>query len=172
MKDLVISAAQLQAVTQRLSECTAPNDVAGVVAVLQQALEMLSSSIPQEIRQPERILFDVHGQPDDWDLTNLLLILYHPGTDARTGNIRLEAFYKALLSNLYHACGEERVEVNGELRRVWAYHTCGWSGNEQIIEVLRTARPLWDMLLLRYDAGGHYYFRHPADIGLEGWHTW
>jgi len=72
----------------------------------------------------------------------------------------IEAFYAALRENYYHPdyCGHERVEVRGEVVDVWAYHTGGWSGNEDIIAVLQESW-LFDWLLERYDWGGHYYFR-------------
>ncbi|WP_158304223.1 hypothetical protein [Caldicellulosiruptor hydrothermalis] len=57
----------------------------------------------------------------------------------------------------------EEVEVRGEKKKVWGYHTLGWSGNEDIIQVLKTS-VLFDMLLERYDAGGHYYFRCKEEI--------
>lgn len=70
-----------------------------------------------------------------------------------------KAFYAALKENRYpDYCGPERVEVRGEVIDVWGYHTGGWSGNEDIIAVLKESW-LFDWLLERYDRGGHYYFR-------------
>lgn len=73
------------------------------------------------------------------------------------------AFYAALRENRYpNYCGPDRVDVRGEVTAVWAYHTGGWSGNEDIIEVLQNS-VLWWMFLERYDRGGHYYFRLPPE---------
>lgn len=71
----------------------------------------------------------------------------------------IAAFYAALRENRYpDYCGPDRVEVRGEVIDVWAYHTGGWSGNENIIAVLKESW-LFGWLLERYDRGGHYYFR-------------
>ncbi len=76
----------------------------------------------------------------------------------------IEVFYAALKENRYpDYCGFERVEVRGELIEVWGYHTGGWSGNENIIAVLRESW-LFNWLLERYDRGGHYYFRPEPKI--------
>ncbi len=72
----------------------------------------------------------------------------------------IEVFYKALRENYYPDCsGPERAEVRGEVIDVWAYHTGGWSGNEDIIAILKESW-VFDWLLERYDSGGHYYFRN------------
>ena len=83
-------------------------------------------------------------------------------------NIAETAFYAALRCNRYSDyCGPERVEVRGEVIDVWAYHTGGWSGNEEIIHTLQERAPLlWSWLLERYDAGGHYYFKPPKEAGF------
>lgn len=77
----------------------------------------------------------------------------------------IEAFYETLQENYYgdEAVGIEEVEIRGEKKKVWGYHTLGWSGNEDIIRVLQTS-VLFGMLLERYDAGGHYYFRCKEDV--------
>lgn len=72
----------------------------------------------------------------------------------------LKAFYAALHENHYpDYCGPDRVKVRGHVIDVWAYHTGGWSGNEQIIGVLQSESFMWGYLLERYDAGGHFYFK-------------
>ena len=69
-----------------------------------------------------------------------------------------EAFYAALEENYYADCyGLTKVDVRGELMNVWAYHTGGWSGNEDIIRILKQSW-IWGIYLERYDSGGHYYF--------------
>lgn len=78
----------------------------------------------------------------------------------------IEAFYSALQCNYYNACGIEEIEVRGQKKKVFAYHTLGWSGNEEIINVLKTSF-LYDMLLERYDSGGHYYFTVLKEILSE-----
>jgi len=74
----------------------------------------------------------------------------------------IDAFYDALEENFYtECCGLTKIEVRGEAINAWQYHTLGWSGNEDIIQVLQESF-LWDMFLERYDSGGHYYFK-PKD---------
>ena len=46
-------------------------------------------------------------------------------------------------------------------------HTCGWSGNESIIEELKNTS-FWLIKFRAYSAGGHYYFRLNRDCG----HDW
>lgn len=72
-------------------------------------------------------------------------------------------FYGALKENCFDCCGEEQVEVRGEILDVWGYHTEGWSGNEIIINTLKKSW-LFDFFLERYDKGGHYYFTLIKDI--------
>ena len=80
----------------------------------------------------------------------------------------IEAFYAALRENRWPDwCGPERVEVRGEVKDVWAYHTGGWSGNEDIISVLHESW-LWGLLLERYDTGGHFYFKPPEEA-MRAW---
>jgi hypothetical protein len=75
-----------------------------------------------------------------------------------------KVFYAALEENFYRdSCGPRKVEVRGEIIDVWEYHTLGWSGNESIINTLQTSW-MWNWLLERYDAGGHYYFKPQADL--------
>ena len=70
----------------------------------------------------------------------------------------IEIFREALKENYYSGyCGPDQIEINGETIDVWAYHTGGWSGNESIINVLKKSW-VFDLLLIRYDRGGHYYF--------------
>lgn len=74
----------------------------------------------------------------------------------------IDAFYDALKENFYtECCGLTKIEVRGSLIDVWEYHTLGWSGNEDIIQVLQESF-LWGTFLERYDSGGHYYFK-PKD---------
>jgi hypothetical protein len=81
----------------------------------------------------------------------------------------IRAFYAALAdAGPYGTSGLERVEVRGEFRDVYGYHTGGWSGCEEVIRTLREAWPLWGALLERYDRGGHYYFRLPEQFGSRG----
>jgi len=70
----------------------------------------------------------------------------------------VEAFYAALQKNWYGFCWTEFQDIGGELKLVLAYHTGGWSGNEEIIAELQRS-PIWGWALERYDAIGHYYFR-------------
>lgn len=75
----------------------------------------------------------------------------------------INAFYAALRENRYpEFCGPEKVEVRGKVIDVWAYHTAGWSGNEEIISVLKDSG-YFNWFLERYDAGGHYYFKMPMN---------
>jgi hypothetical protein len=76
----------------------------------------------------------------------------------------IETFYEALRENFYtECCGLTKIEVRGEVIDVWQYHTLGWSGNEDIIQVLQQSF-LWYMFLERYDSGGHYYFQPKKNI--------
>lgn len=80
----------------------------------------------------------------------------------------IRAFYAAIKENHYpNFFGPERREVRGEEIDVWAYHTGGWSGNEEIIAVLKESW-LFDWLLERYDSGGHYYFKPMEKVLKEG----
>ena len=69
----------------------------------------------------------------------------------------IEAFYEALRRNSRGACGLAVVDVRGKAMEVWEYHTLGDAENEEIIEALSDSL-LWDALLERMDAGGHFYF--------------
>lgn len=105
------------------------------------------------------IRWDSGGYPTEESLERLREAL-------RSGEIptAVRAFYAALRENKWPDwCGPERIEVRGEQLDVWAYHTGGWSGNESIIDVLLESWLFW-WLLQRYDAGGHWYFRHPKDV--------
>lgn len=76
----------------------------------------------------------------------------------------IKAFYDALSENYYSGCcGPEKKEVRGKIIDVWAYHTEGWSGNEEIISMLKDSE-YFDWFLERYDAGGHYYFTLPEGM--------
>lgn len=100
------------------------------------------------------IEWDENGYPTARSLQRLRKAL-----KAKDYKQAIEAFYEALRENYYtDYCGPERVEVRGEVIDVWAYHTGGWSGNENIIAVLKESW-LFGWLLERYDRGGHYYFR-------------
>lgn len=75
----------------------------------------------------------------------------------------IEQFYVALQGNIYpDAIGY--CELEGE--KVYAYHTLGWSGNEDVIGIFVERFPFW-LLLVRYDCGGHYYFDDPKKWGVE-----
>jgi len=37
-------------------------------------------------------------------------------------------------------------------------HTCGWSGNEEIVEALKTNKLFWSLCWLKSERGGHYTF--------------
>jgi len=100
------------------------------------------------------IEWDENGYPTARSLQRLRKAL-----KAKDYKQAIEAFYEALRENYYTGyCEPERVEVRGEVTDVWAYHTGGWSGNEDIIAALRESW-LFSWLLERYDRGGHYYFR-------------
>ncbi len=114
------------------------------------------------------IEWDVNGYPTEGSLRRLRRELRM--WRANLGRA-IEAFYLALADpGPYGASGPERVEVGGEVRDVYGYHTGGWSGCEEVIGTLREVMapkgnrwvwPLWDMLLQRYDRGGHYWFDLP-----------
>ena len=86
-------------------------------------------------------------------------------------NLALRAFAAALRENRWKNhpgyTGPERVEVRGQIIDVWGYHTGGWSGNEAIINVLQQSW-LFEWLLERYDAGGHFYFNLERLMRLSG----
>lgn len=46
-------------------------------------------------------------------------------------------------------------------------HTCGWSGNEDIIEALEKNFVFWNMWWAKTERGGHYYFE--IDYTQIGW---
>ena len=111
------------------------------------------------------IEWDEQGYPTEESLRRLRKALNAPDPVKA-----ITAFYTALRANHYEGwCGPERVEVRGEVIDVWAYHTGGWSGNEEIIGVLEES-PFFYHLLERYDGGGHYYFQ-PAEKVLKGANT-
>lgn len=87
------------------------------------------------IREDESIIeWDEYGYPTQESLEKLEQILN--GNDIRKA---IKAFYSALKENYYpDYCGSTEVEVRGKIEKVWEYHTGGWSGNEDIIRVLKT----------------------------------
>ena len=103
------------------------------------------------------IVWDDDGYPTEESLERLGKILN--GDDYEKA---YEAFWSALKENTYGNMmyGHTKVEVRGEIKEVWQYHTGGWSGNESIIRVLQDT-VYWHLVLDRYDAGGHYYFKLP-----------
>jgi hypothetical protein len=104
------------------------------------------------------IEWDRDGYPTEKSLRRLRRVIGLNNTKAEIKEA-IEAFYDALKENLYNdAYGPDRVEVRGEEMVVWAYHTLGWSGNEDIIRVLQESW-IFDWALERYDSGGHYYFK-------------
>lgn len=105
------------------------------------------------------IQWDQYGYPTEKSLKKLKKKI-----NSKDIQEAIETFYLALHENRYpDATGIEEVEVRGERKKVWGYHTLGWSGNEDIIRVLKTS-VLFDVLLERYDAGGHYYFRLKEEL--------
>ena len=107
------------------------------------------------IREDGSIIeWDEYGYPTQESLEKLEQILN--GNDIRKA---IKAFYSALKENYYpDCCGSTEVEVRGKIEKVWEYHTGGWSGNEDIIRVLKNSW-VWSLTFERYDAGGHYYFK-------------
>lgn len=103
------------------------------------------------------IEWDIDGYPTEASLERLKNAIQQ--ADYETA---IELFYAALRENRYgdDYCGPERVEVRWLVIDVWGYHTGGWSGNESIIATLKRTW-LWELLLERYDRGGHYYFKMP-----------
>ena len=103
------------------------------------------------------IEWDANGYPTEESLKRMKEALSDKNQDIDKA---INAFYSALKENRYGSdyCGPAQVEVRGEVTKVWEYHTGGWSGNEDIINVLSQSW-LWSMFLERYDAGGHYYFK-------------
>lgn len=106
----------------------------------------------------ERIIeWDSKGYPTEESLEKLKQAINNT-KDIDGCKRAVEAFYSALEENIYEDyCGSAKVEVRGEVIDVWEYHTGGWSGNEAIINTLQQSW-LWNLLLERYDRGGHYYF--------------
>ena len=101
------------------------------------------------------IKWNSDGYPTETSLSELKKILNNKDIEKA-----INAFYDALKENFYtDACGLAKVEVRGEIIDVWEYHALGWSGNEDIIQVLKQSF-LWGMFLERYDSGGHYYFKY------------
>lgn len=102
------------------------------------------------------IEFDDDGYPTDESLDALRRALRFDNTSWR------EVFYSALQCNHWGEdyYGPRRVDVRGTTTPVFAYHTGGWSGNEDIIYTLRTANHglCWSALWQRSDSGGHFYF--------------
>ena len=100
------------------------------------------------------IEWDNDGYPTEKSLCRLAEVL-------RNENVKeaIDAFYNALEENFYYeCCGLTKIEVRGEEINVWEYHTMGWSGNEDIINILKQCW-LWSIFFERHDKGGHYYFK-------------
>lgn len=109
-------------------------------------------------------VLDEDGYPTQESLEELRAVL--AGGD---GQKAVDAFCLALTVNRYGFFGQNLKEVRGRVIPVWEYHTGGWSGHEAVIEALASSnRLLWDLLLRRYDAGGHYYFHSPLDSPYHG----
>lgn len=116
---------------------------------------MTSKDIPEPSALP---VLDPEGYPTAESLEALRAILAEGGRQKA-----LDAFYLALTVNHFGCCGPDHKEVRGRVVPVWEYHTGGWSGHEEIVAALSSNLLLWSLLLQRYDAGGHYYFRSPLD---------
>jgi hypothetical protein len=56
---------------------------------------------------------------------------------------------------------------SGELVLNLELHTCGWSGNEDIISALSKNVLFWSMWWAKSERGGHYYFE--IDYTQVGW---
>lgn len=116
------------------------------------------------------IEWDENGYPTPeslWRLRKALMAEDQTALEPEDCKQNIAAFYAALKENRYSDyCGPERIEVRGEVIDVWGYHTGGWSGNEDIIAVLKESW-LWDWSLERYDRGGHYYFRPIEQVRLK-----
>lgn len=112
------------------------------------------------------IEWDENGYPTEESLERLEEAL-KIGKSADEWKRAVNVFYEAVKENVYSDyCGPERVEVRGETKDVWGYHTGGWSGNEDIINVLKRSC-LWGSLIERYDSGGHYYFKPKEEFFKE-----
>ena len=100
------------------------------------------------------IKWDSDGYPTEESLAELKKAL-----DDKNIEKAINVFYDALEENFYtDICGLTKIEVRSETIDAWEYHTLGWSGNEDIIQILQQSF-LWYMFLERYDSGGHYYFK-------------
>lgn len=77
-------------------------------------------------------------------------------------------FCRTLFENRYsdHGVNIRKKQENKEKKVILEYHTLGWSGNEDLINVLqRAGMGLWWQMFWRWErAGGHYEFKIPEKI--------
>ena len=64
---------------------------------------------------------------------------------------------------------DRQTEIKGKRVIRFAYHTGGWSGNEDVIEALQHNTLFWSLFWQKSEKGGHYYFKisHPDWYPLE-----
>lgn len=53
---------------------------------------------------------------------------------------------------------KEEEESNDRKIKIYSISTGGWSGNEELIRLLKKKELFWEMCLLSYRRGGHYKF--------------
>jgi hypothetical protein len=58
--------------------------------------------------------------------------------------------------------GEYYFAQHGEHH--WCVSTCGWSGNEEIIEALQSNYLFWSLCWVSSRRGGHYIFKVPEKL--------
>jgi len=54
---------------------------------------------------------------------------------------------------------DRQIQQTGKRVIHYAYHTGGWSGNEDVIDALHHNFLFWSMFWEKSTRGGHYYFR-------------
>jgi hypothetical protein len=88
---------------------------------------------------------DKDGYPDEKELTTII------NWDALKDPIGLISYIQdiwAYADYFYYDFDTGRLEM----------HTAGWSGNEDIMEALRSNDMFWALYWMRSKRGGHYYF--------------
>lgn len=101
------------------------------------------------------VTLDENGYPNKDELAQAIDVIENA---IEPYQINWRQFYAVLRDNCYRGLTRpEQITMNGKTIDVLAFHTCGWIGNEELISALQKTM-IWDLLLIRYDRFGHYYF--------------
>ena len=99
---------------------------------------------------------DIHGYPTAEEIEELKNCCGHLGDDKRT-----DLDIDKLIEHLQKIWWMPEYGIERKGKRL-VLHTCGWSGNEEIISVLEHSL-FWVLFWKKSVRGGHYYFEIPGN---------